>query len=105
MAERHRDLHGRERAQTGSIETTALAALAFLRADDHPQMANAALTEPGAAERQLRHVAYHAGDDAGAEGLLQSVRAGSENVDATVTVKLDGGAAAHACRSRPRTST
>ena len=30
--------------QTGSIETTALAALAFLRADTHPDLANAALT-------------------------------------------------------------
>ncbi|MBK7179291.1 MAG: hypothetical protein IPH82_19290 [Chloroflexi bacterium] len=30
--------------QTGSIETTALAALAFLRAQSHDDVANAALT-------------------------------------------------------------
>lgn len=34
----------RSEVRTGSIETTALAALAFLRSDRHPELANAGLT-------------------------------------------------------------
>ncbi len=53
---------------TGSIETTALAALAFQRADAQPELANGALALPDQAERQLRHLAQHPGHRADAQG-------------------------------------
>ncbi|HMA33536.1 MAG TPA: MG2 domain-containing protein, partial [Chloroflexia bacterium] len=77
--------------QAGSLETTALAALAFERAGSHAPLASAALTT------LLRHK-----DASGTwystsatvlalKALLQSVRGGAEGADATITVTLNGG--------------
>ncbi|HSD84534.1 MAG TPA: hypothetical protein VLG46_11775, partial [Anaerolineae bacterium] len=79
------------KGRTGDIETTALAALAFLRADDHPQLANAALTS---IVRQKDNFGTWYSTQAtvlALKALIQSVRAGSETVNAKVTVRLDGG--------------
>jgi hypothetical protein len=78
--------------ETGSIETTALATLALLRAEVHPDVANGGLT-----------ALIKAKDAAGTwyttqttilalKALLQSLRVGSENVNASIAIKLDGGA-------------
>jgi uncharacterized protein YfaS (alpha-2-macroglobulin family) len=79
------------KGQTGDIETTALAALAFLRADDRPQLANAALTS--IVQQKDNFGTWHSTQATilALKALLQSVRAGSENVDAAITVKLDDG--------------
>jgi uncharacterized protein YfaS (alpha-2-macroglobulin family) len=77
--------------QTGSIETTALAALAFLRSNTHTDLANAALTY---LVRQKDSFGTWYSTQATVltlKALIQSVRAGAENVDATVTVSLNGG--------------
>jgi uncharacterized protein YfaS (alpha-2-macroglobulin family) len=79
------------KGQTGSIETTAMAALAFLRANNHPQLANAALTtliqqKDGSGTWYTTQATVLA-----LKALIQSVRAGSEQVNASVTVKVDGG--------------
>ncbi|MBE3037485.1 MAG: hypothetical protein IMZ62_01540, partial [Chloroflexi bacterium] len=76
--------------QVGSIETTAMAAYAFLRANSHPDLANAALV-----------YLIHQKDSYGTwystqatvlslKALLQSVRAGANNINATVKVTLNG---------------
>jgi hypothetical protein len=79
------------KGRTGDIETTALAALAFLRADDHPQLVNAALT--GIVQQKDNFGTWHSTQATilALKALLQSVRAGSENADAAITVTLDGG--------------
>jgi uncharacterized protein YfaS (alpha-2-macroglobulin family) len=77
--------------QTGSIETTALAALAFLRSNTHPDLANAALTY---LVRQKDSFGTWYSTQATVltlKALIQSVRAGAENVDASVTISLNGG--------------
>jgi hypothetical protein len=76
--------------QTGSLETTAMAALAFLRANSYPQLANAALTrliqqKDGSGTWYTTQATVLA-----LKALIQSVRAGSEQVNATVTVTVDG---------------
>jgi hypothetical protein len=79
--------------QTGSIETTALAALALLRSNTHPDVANAALTY---LVRQKDNFGTWYSTQATVltlKALLESVRSGAENVDATVTVTLNGGQA------------
>jgi uncharacterized protein YfaS (alpha-2-macroglobulin family) len=78
------------KGQSGSIETTALAALAFLRADDHPQLANAALTMLIQAKDASGTWHTTQATVLALKALIQSVRAGSEKVHATVTVKVDG---------------
>lgn len=77
--------------QTGSIETTALAALAFLRANTHPELANAALT---ALIRQKDSFGTWYNTQATVltlKALLQSIRAGAENINAVATITLNGG--------------
>ncbi|MBA3534595.1 MAG: hypothetical protein H0T73_21975 [Ardenticatenales bacterium] len=77
--------------QTGSIETTALAALAFLRADSHPDLANAALTTLIQQKDSFGTWYSTQATVLTLKALIQSVRAGSENVNATVTIKLNDG--------------
>ncbi|MEW5869765.1 MAG: alpha-2-macroglobulin family protein [Chloroflexota bacterium] len=77
--------------QTGSIETTALAALALLRADAYPDLGNAALTY---LVRQKDSYGTWYSTQAtvlALKALIQSVRAGAEKVDAAVTITLNGG--------------
>jgi uncharacterized protein YfaS (alpha-2-macroglobulin family) len=77
--------------QTGSIETTALAAFAFIRANSHPDVGNAALTYL-VREKDSFGTWYNTQATVlSLKALIQSVRAGSENVDATVTVTLNDG--------------
>jgi uncharacterized protein YfaS (alpha-2-macroglobulin family) len=77
--------------QTGSIETTALAAFAFIRANSHPDVGNAALTYL-VREKDSFGTWYNTQATVlSLKALIQSVRAGAENVDATVTVTLNGG--------------
>jgi uncharacterized protein YfaS (alpha-2-macroglobulin family) len=76
---------------TGSIETTALATLAFLRADSHPELVNAALTyliqqKDGFGTWYTTQATVLA-----LKALIESVRAGGEDVNAIVTVSLNGG--------------
>ncbi|MFP4344384.1 MAG: MG2 domain-containing protein [Anaerolineales bacterium] len=76
---------------TGSLETTALAAYAFLSADAHPDLANKALNyliqqkDPQGTwySTQATILALKA--------LLKSVTVGAERTNATVTVTFDGG--------------
>lgn len=77
--------------QTGSIETSALAALAFLRSDTHPELANAALTSLIQQKDSFGTWYSTQATVLTLKSLLESVRAGSENVNATVTVTLNGG--------------
>ena len=77
--------------QTGSIETTALAALAFLRADTHPDLANAALTYLVRQKDSFGTWYSTQATVLSLKALIQSVRAGAENVNATVTITLNGG--------------
>ena len=75
--------------KTGSIETTALAALAFLRADTQPVLANSALVY---LVRQMDSFGTWYNTQAtvlSLKALIQSVRAGAEKVNATVTVTLN----------------
>jgi hypothetical protein len=79
--------------QTGSIETTALAALAFLRSNTHPELGNAALTY---LVRQKDNSGTWYTTQAtvlALKALIQSIRAGAEQVNATVTISLNGGQA------------
>ncbi len=76
--------------QSGSLETTALAALVFLRANAHPQLASAALTtliqqKDGSGTWYTTQATVLA-----LKALIQSVHAGSEKVNAMVTAKVDG---------------
>ncbi|MBN1148034.1 MAG: hypothetical protein JXA78_12320 [Anaerolineales bacterium] len=76
--------------QTGSIETSALAALAFLRSNTHPELGNAALTY--LVQQKDSYGTWYSTQATvmALKALLQSVRAGVENVDAAVTVSLNG---------------
>ena len=77
--------------QTGSIETTALAALALIRADAYPDMANAALT---ALIRQKDSFGTWYSTQSTVltlKALIESVRSGAENVNATVKITLNDG--------------
>jgi hypothetical protein len=77
--------------RTGSIETTALAALAFLRSDTHPELGNAALTY--LVQQKDSFGTWHSTQATvlALKALIQSVRAGAETVDATVSVSLNDG--------------
>jgi uncharacterized protein YfaS (alpha-2-macroglobulin family) len=77
--------------QTGDLETTALAALAFLRANSHPDLANAALTTLIKQKDSFGTWYNTQATILTLKALLQSVRAGAENVNANVTVTLNGG--------------
>jgi hypothetical protein len=77
--------------QTGSIETTALAAYAFLRADSHPEISNAALTY--LIRQKDSFGTWHSTQATilSLKALIETVRSGAENVDAEVMVKLNDG--------------
>ncbi len=77
--------------QTGSLETTALAALAFLRANRYPELVNAALTAIVQQKDSFGTWYSTQATVLSLKALIQSVRAGAENVNATVTVSLNGG--------------
>lgn len=75
---------------TGSIETTALAAYAFLRAEQHTDLANQALTH--LIQQKDSYGTWHSTQATvlTLKALLLSVRKGGEGADATVTVSLNG---------------
>ncbi len=77
--------------RSGSIETTALAALALLRANAHPQLANEALTWLVQQKDNFGTWYSTQATVLALKALIQSVRSGAENVNATVTVRLDSG--------------
>jgi hypothetical protein len=76
--------------QTGSIETTALAAYAFLRAETHTDLANQALTY--LIQQKDSYGTWHSTQATvlTLKALLLSVRKGGEGADATVRVSLNG---------------
>jgi hypothetical protein len=75
---------------TGSIETTALAAYAFLRAEQHTDLANQALTY--LIQQKDSYGTWHSTQATvlTLKALLLSVRKGGEGADATVIVSLNG---------------
>ena len=76
---------------TGSIETTGLAAFALLRGDRHPEVANAALTYLIRSKDSFGTWHSTQATVLSLKSLLESVKAGAEDMDATVTVRLNGG--------------
>jgi uncharacterized protein YfaS (alpha-2-macroglobulin family) len=76
--------------QTGSIETTGLAAFALLRADRHPEVANAALTYIIRQKDSFGTWYSTQATVLSLKSLLESVKAGADDVDAEVTVRLNG---------------
>ncbi len=76
--------------QAGNLETTALAALALLRADSHPDIINAAPTFLVKGKDSFGTWETTQATVMALKALLQSVRMGAENVDAAVTVTLNG---------------
>ena len=76
--------------QTGSIETTALAAYAFLRAEQNTELANQALTY--LIQQKDSFGTWHSTQATvlTLKALLLSVRKGGEGADATVRVSLNG---------------
>lgn len=79
--------------ETGSIETTALATLALLRAEVQPDVANGGLTALIKAKDEYGTWYTTQTTILALKALLQSLRVGSENVNAAIAIKLDGGAA------------
>jgi len=75
---------------TGSIETTALAALALLRSGTHPELANAGLTYLVRQKDDFGTWYSTQATVMALKALIQSVRAGAEQVDATVAITLNG---------------
>ncbi len=76
---------------TNSIETTALAALAFLRSDTHPDLANAALTSLIREKDAFGTWNSTQATVLTLKAMIESARAGAEDVDAQVTVTLNSG--------------
>jgi uncharacterized protein YfaS (alpha-2-macroglobulin family) len=79
--------------QTGDIETTALAALALIRAGSHADLANAALTSLIQQKDSYGTWYNTSATVMTLKALIQSVRSGAENVDASVRIALNGGQA------------
>ncbi len=77
--------------EVGSIETTALAAYVFLRANSHTDLANAALVALIQQKDSFGNWHSTQATVLALKALLQSVRAGAENIDARVQVSLNGG--------------
>lgn len=77
--------------QTGSIETTALAALAFLRAGERPDLANQVLTY--LIRQKDSFGTWHSTQATvlSLKALIQTLRTGAEKMNASVTVSLNGG--------------
>jgi hypothetical protein len=78
---------------TGSIETTALATLALLRANAHTDVANGGLLALVQSKDPSGTWYTTQATILALKALLQSIRAGSDNVNATITIKLDDGEA------------
>ncbi len=76
---------------SGRLETTASAALAFLRAGRQPDLANAALTYLVRSKDSFGTWETTSATVMALKAFVESVRSGAENVDATVTITLDGG--------------
>ena len=76
---------------TGSIETTGMAAFALLRANRHPEVANAALTY--LVREKDSFGTWHSTQATvmALKALLESVKIGAEDVGATVQIDLNGG--------------
>ena len=77
--------------QTNSIETTALVAYAFLRANRYPQLANAALTSLIQQKDSFGTWYSTQATVLSLKALIQSVKMGVENTCATVTIRLNEG--------------
>ncbi len=75
--------------KTGSIETTALAALAFLRSGSHPELANAALTYLIQQKDNFGTWYSTQATVLTLKALIESLRAGAEQVNATVSISLN----------------
>jgi len=76
---------------SGQLETTAMAALAFLKADKHTDLANAALTMLVRNKDSFGTWETTSATVMALKALIESVKSGAEDVDATVTVTLNGG--------------
>jgi uncharacterized protein YfaS (alpha-2-macroglobulin family) len=76
---------------TGSIETTGLAAFALLRAGRHPEVANAALRYLIRNKDSFGTWYSTQATVLSLKSMLESVKAGAEDMHATVTVRLNGG--------------
>ena len=77
--------------ETGSLETTALAALAFLRSNAYPELANGALTFLVQNKDSFGTWQTTQATVMSLKAFLQSVSNGAEDVDARVTVTLNDG--------------
>ncbi|MFN2143767.1 MAG: MG2 domain-containing protein [Anaerolineales bacterium] len=77
--------------ETGALETTALAALALLRSNTHPDLANAALNYLVQSKDSFGTWETTQATVMALKAFLQSVRGGAENVNAEVTVTLNNG--------------
>jgi hypothetical protein len=77
--------------QTGSIETTALAAFSFLRSDSHPDLANGAITYLVRQKDSFGTWYSTQATVLSLKVLIETVRTGAENMDAQVIVELNGG--------------
>ncbi len=77
--------------QTGSIETTALAALAMLRAQEYPDLTNGALAYLIAQKDSFGTWHSTQATVLSLKALLEAMRVGGEKVDARVTLTLNGG--------------
>jgi uncharacterized protein YfaS (alpha-2-macroglobulin family) len=76
---------------TGSIETTGLAAYALIRANLHPEVANAALTYLIKQKDSFGTWYSTQATVLALKAMLESVRIGGEDIDAKVTVRLNQG--------------
>lgn len=76
---------------TGSIETTALVALAFLRVQVYPDLTNEALT--ALIQQKDSFGTWHNTQSTvlALKALIATVRSGAENVNASVTIQLNSG--------------
>jgi hypothetical protein len=79
--------------KTGSIETTALAALVFERADIHPELVNAALTYLIRSKDSSGTWYSTQATVLALKALIQNARIDATQINSTVTVTLNGGQA------------
>jgi uncharacterized protein YfaS (alpha-2-macroglobulin family) len=77
--------------QTGSVETTALAALALLRSGEHPEQANGSLIWLVRQKDSFGTWYSTQSTVLTLKALIQSVRGGENAPNATVTLTLNGG--------------
>ena len=77
--------------QTGSIETTALAAYALLRSDSHPDLANGAITYLVRQKDSFGTWYSTQATVLSLKVLIETVRTGAENMEAQVIVELNDG--------------